>query len=347
MSDAVVTAPGRVNLIGEHTDYAGGLVLPVAIDLTTTLQWRPRAESVRVRSLAYEEVAELPADGSVPPAELTGWGRYVAAAVALLHIRGRQSAGIEAAVASTIPIGSGVSSSAAFTVALLLALCRAASFALEPLELARLAREAELLATGVPVGLMDPACIVLARRGHALLLDCTTEKYRHVPLPPDLGFVVIDSGVRHALEHSGYAERRQEVERGEPRRLRHIATENDRVRRVVAALESADVESLGTLFREGHESLRDDFEVSTPELDLLVDLAYAHGALAARMTGGGFGGAIVALSETSVAATLAGRVAAAYAKRTGREASTYLCESADHAAERANASARDTRHRAP
>ena len=307
MSDAVVTAPGRVNLIGEHTDYAGGLVLPVAIDLTTTVQWRPRAESVRVRSLAYGDVAEVQADGSVPPAELTGWGRHVAAAVALLHGRGRPALGIEAVVASTIPIGSGLSSSAALTVALSLALCRAASFELDPLELAHLAQESELLAAGVPVGLMDPACILLARRGYALLLDCTTEEYRHVPLPPGLAFVVVDSGVRHALEHSGYAERRKEVERGEPRRLRHIATENDRVRLVAAALESGDLASLGALFRQGHESLRDDFEVSTPELDLLVDLAYEHGAVAARMTGGGFGGAIVALAEKSVAATLAER----------------------------------------
>ena len=343
MNDAFVTAPGRVNLIGEHTDYAGGLVLPVAISLATTVQWRPRAEWVRVRSLAYNDVAEVPADGSVSPAELTGWGRHVAATVTLLHRSGRPSLGIEAVVSSTIPIGSGLSSSAALTVALSLALCRAASFELEPLELAHLAQESELLAAGVPVGLMDPACIVLARRGHALLLDCKTEAYRHVPLPPGLGLVVVDSGVRHSLEHSGYAERRKEVERGDPRRLRHVASENDRVRLVAAALESGDLESLGTLFREGHESLRDDFEVSTPELDLLVDLAYEHGAVAARMTGGGFGGAIVALAEASAAATLAERVAAAYAKRTGREASTYLCKSADHA----NGSNPDARHRAP
>lgn len=328
MSEGVVTAPGRVNLIGEHTDYAGGLVLPVAIDLATTVRWRPRAASVRVRSLAYGDVAEVPADGSLAPAELTGWARHVAATVALLQRRGRASLGIEAVVASTIPIGSGLSSSAALTVALSLALCRAASFELEPLELAHLARQSELLAAGVPVGLMDPACIVLARRGHALLLDCGTEEYRHVPLPPLLALVVVDSGVKRELEHSGYSERRREVEQGDQRRLRHIAAENDRVRLVAAALEAGDLDALGTLFREGHESLRDDFEVSTPELDLLVDLAYEHGALAARMTGGGFGGAIVALAEQSAAPAVAGRIAAAYSGPTGRTCSTYVFRSA-------------------
>ena len=215
-----------------------------------------------------------------------------------------------------------------------MALCRAASFEVEPLELARLAQESELVAAGVPVGPMDPACILLARRGHALLLDCGTGEYRHVRLPSRLSLVVVDSGVRHALEQSGYAQRRREVERGDPRRLRHIVSENDRVRLVAAALESGDFDALGTLFREGHLSLRDDFEVSTPELDLLVDLAYEHGALAARMTGGGFGGAIIALAERNTGPTLAERITKAYAGSTGREVSAYVCKSANGAVER-------------
>ena len=334
MSDSVVTAPGRVNLIGEHTDYAGGLVLPVAIDLETKVRWRPQPELVRVRSLAFGEAVEVPADGSATPADLPGWGCRVAAVVALLHARGRPAVGIDAVVSSTVPIGSGLSSSAALTVALALALCRAASFEVEPLELARLAQESELVAAGVPVGPMDPACILLALRGHALLLDCGTGEYRHVRLPSRLSLVVVDSGVRHDLEQSGYAQRRREVERGDPRRLRHIVSENDRVRLVAAALESGDFDALGTLFREGHESLRDDFEVSTPELDLLVDLAYEHGALAARMTGAGFGGAIITLAERDTGPTLAERITKAYAGSTGREVSAYVCESANGAVER-------------
>src|SRR5581483_9798112 len=331
VTGGAVFAPARVNLIGEHTDYSGGVVLPVAIDLGTTVEWQPLDGRVRARSLALGDVVEIGADGI---GAAVGWGRYVAAVVALLRERGRSDAGIDAVVSSTVPIGSGLSSSAALTVSIALALCRAAGFELEPLELAQLMREAEARAVGVPVGLMDPACVLLARRGHALLLDCGSEEYRHVPLPEGLAVVVVDSGVRHSLEHSGYAERRAEVERGDARRLRHVTSENERVRRVVAALEGGDLDALGPLFRAGHDSLRDDFEVSTPELDLLVDLAYERGAVAARMTGGGFGGSIVVLAEAEEAHALADDVVAVYRERTGREGRCYVCGSVDGAAVR-------------
>jgi galactokinase len=285
-----VFAPARVNLIGEHTDYSGGLVLPVAIDLGTTVAWQPGDDGVRVRSTAVGAV---------------GWERYVEAVVGLLGEAGRPDVGIDATVDSTVPLGAGLSSSAALTVSLSLALCSAASFEIEPMALAKLCQEAERVAVGVPCGLMDPATALLARRGHALLLDCGTEEHRHVPLPEGVAIVVIDSGIRHSLEHSGYAERRAEVERGDPRRMRHVRSENERVRRTVAALERGDLAALGPIFRAAHDSLRDDFEVSTPELDLLVDRAYAHGAIAARMTGGGFGGSIVALVERDRAAAFA------------------------------------------
>jgi galactokinase len=330
VTSGTVFAPARVNLIGEHTDYSGGLVLPVAIHLGTTVTWQPLDGLVRVRSLAYDGVVEVDAGGS-DEAGRSGWGRFVAAVVEVLHERGRTPCGMDAIVSSTVPIGSGLSSSAALTVSLALALCRAASFEIEPLELARLMRQAETRAVGVPCGLMDPASAVLARRGHALLLDCGTEEYRHVPLPDGLAIVVIDSGVRHSLEDSGYADRRAEVERGDERRTRHVRSENDRVRRVVAALEAADAEALGPLFRAGHDSLRDDFEVSTPELDLLVDLAYAHGATAARMTGGGFGGSIVVLAGADGADGLANAIVAGYRERTGREGRAYRCASVDGA----------------
>jgi len=326
-----VFAPARVNLIGEHTDYSGGLVLPVAIDLGTTVAWQPLDGLVRVRSLAFGDVVEIELDGGGIAA---GWSRYVAAVVALLHEHGRPGAGIDAVVSSTVPIGSGLSSSAALTVSVALALCRAASFEIDPLRLARLLQEAERRAAGVPCGLMDPACVLLARRGHALLLDCASEEYRHVRLPDGISVVVVDSGVRHALEHSGYAERRAEVERGEPRRLRHVASENERVRLVASALEAGDLDALGPLFRAGHDSLRDDFEVSTPELDLLVDLAYEHGAIEARMTGGGFGGSIVVLADAGAAHALAASIVAAYDDRTGREGRFFVCESVDGAAVR-------------
>jgi galactokinase len=333
-----VFVPARVNLIGEHTDYSGGLVLPVAVDLGVTLAWRLDPDSIRMRSDDFRQPVELGCDGGTA-GRLPSWGRYVAAVARLLHERGRRSVGLDGTIASTVPIGAGLSSSAALSVAVALALCRAADFELPALELARLAQAAELTAVGVPCGLMDPAASLLGRRGHALLLDCSTEEYRPIRLPPEVSIVVIDSGVRRALEHSGYAERRAELERGAgdvaERRRRHVVSENERVRRCVAALEApggADLPAIGTLFRESHESLRDDFEVSTPELDLLVDLAVHHGAYAARMTGGGFGGSIVVLVAAGRAAALADAVASGYLARTGREASGYVCESIDGAA---------------
>ena len=363
MTTIAVFAPARVNLIGEHTDYSGGFVLPVAVDLGVSVRGRPDASSIRLRSQAFGDTVEVGCDGA-PRGALAGWGRYPSAVAVLLGQRGRPSAGFDGEIDATVPIGAGLSSSAALAVAVALALCRAAAFELPPLELARVCQEAERLGVGVPCGLMDPATALLARRGHALLLDCATEEYRHVPLPAGLAIVVLDSGVRHALEHSGYAARRAELERGlkalggrRPadltpaeaddaaqtaglddvawRRLRHVVAENERVRRCVAALEvpsGPDLDALGALFRAGHESLRDDFEVSTPELDLLVELAYEHGAVAARMTGGGFGGSVVALVAERRAPELAAAVTAAYAEGTSRTAASYVCATADGAA---------------
>ena len=362
MTAYAVFAPARVNLVGEHTDYSGGLVLPVAVDLGMTVTGRSDERTIRLRSLAFDDTVELGCDGT-PRGTLPGWGRYVAGVARLLHERGRRPVGFDGTIGSTVPIGAGLSSSAALTVSVGLALCRAADFDLPPFELARLAQEAEHVAVGVPCGLMDPVIAILGRRGHALLLDCGTEEHRLVPLPPELVIVVFDSGVRHALEHSGYAARRAELERGlavlggrrpsslrvdeaeaaaraagldavATRRLRHVVAENERVRRCVAALEALegpDLAELGTVFRESHDSLRDDFEVSTPELDLLVDLAYEGGAVAARMTGGGFGGSIVTLVEAGRAPAVVAAVTADYVARTRRRTTGYICTSVDGA----------------
>ena len=353
-------APGRVNLIGEHTDYSGGLVLPAALECGVTVRWRPDPAAIRLRSAEFPETLELRADAPSGTG-LAGWVRYAAAVAELLHERGRPAAGLDGTVSSTVPVGTGLSSSAALTVAVALALCRAAGFELPRLELARLAQEAEHRAVGVPVGLMDPAAALLARRGHVLLLDCGTEEHRLVPLPAELAIVIFDSGVRHTLEHSGYATRRAELERALPalggarpsgttveaaeaaalaagvdevarRRLRHVVSENERVRACVRALETPDRKALGALFRAGHVSLRDDFEVSIPELDLLVELAYDRGAVAARMTGGGFGGSVVALAERDTADAFAADVAAMYVARTGRAGSGRVYATADGAA---------------
>jgi galactokinase len=284
-------APGRVNLIGDHTDYAGGLVLPIAVDLGIRLTVE-RAE--RIVLVSDGRRVDVAADGT---GDAEDWGRYPAALAAELAELGRPPVGIEGTVEADLPVGAGLSSSAALEVAIGLALCAVAGFRLDPLQLASACRRAELRAVGVPCGIMDQATSLLGRAGTALLLDCSSLDYRHVRLPDELAVLVVDSGERHALEHTGYADRQRELAAGVPARVRHVETENRRVRETVAALDRGELQELGRLFRESHQSLRDDYDVSTPKLDRLVDLAYESGALAARLTGGGFGGSIVVVAE--------------------------------------------------
>jgi galactokinase len=284
-------APGRVNLIGEHTDYSGGLVLPIAIELGIRLTGEP-ARAIKLQS-GGEHVWLTP-DGV---GEVHGWGRYVAAVALELDRLGREGVGFAGVIEADLPQGAGLGSSGAFEVVVALALCAAAGFELEPLELAQACQRAEQLAVGVPSGILDQAASLLGRAGCALFLDCGTLDHRWVELPPELSIVVVDSGERHAHEGSGYGDRRRELESGDPRRIRHVKTENDRVRAMVAALEDHDLQALGELFAASHASLRDDYEVSTPTLDRVVEAAVAAGALGARMTGGGFGGSVVVLAE--------------------------------------------------
>jgi galactokinase len=272
-----VWAPGRINLVGEHTDYSGGLVLAAAIQLGVTVTVHATATETRIGG------------------DVAGIAAAVEHELALL---GRPAVGIVAEVESTIPPGVGLSSSAALEVGLALALCAAANFELPPLELAQACRRAELRATGVPCGILDQAACVLGEEGAAIPLDCATLEHRAVPIPADATFVVLDSGVRRALADTAYAQRRAELEAGDPRRVRHVETENARVLDFAAALELGDLPACGRLMLESHESLRDDYEVSIPELDALVERALADGALGARLMGGGFGGSVLALFET-------------------------------------------------
>jgi galactokinase len=265
-------APGRVNLIGEHTDYAGGLVLPIAIELGITLSFEPAERFELAEPLAQAVWEEL--------------GR---------------PAGIRGRIEADLPQGAGLGSSGAFEVAVALAVCAAAGLETEPLELARLCQRAEQRAAGVPSGILDQAASLLGREGHALLLDCGSFEHRWVPWPDDVAILVLDSGERRSLETSAYGDRRRELEAGDPRRVRHVETENERVRDTVTALEAGNVRALGPIFAASHASLRDDYEVSTPTLDALVAAALDAGAFAARMTGGGFGGSVVALADPSSA----------------------------------------------
>ena len=185
------------------------------------------------------------------------------------------------------------------------ALCAVADFELEPFALAEACRRAELRAVGVPCGILDQAASVLGRENEALLLDCGTLDYRYVRVPATAALVIVDSGISHSHESSGYADRRRELEQGMPSRVRHVETENQRVLDFAAALEADDLETAGDLLVASHASLRDDYEVSLPEIDALVERALAAGALGARIVGGGFGGSVLALTETNRADELA------------------------------------------
>jgi galactokinase len=312
VSDTVrAFAPGRVNLIGDHTDYAGGLACPMAIDLGTTVTLRRGGPVVRLTSDVRPEPCEVPLDVADPAAVTPDWARYVAAVVAVL----RPATGGVGAVSSTVPIGSGLSSSASLELAVALAL----GFAGPPMELARACQRAEHLATGTPTGLLDQMASAFGRDGHALVVDFTRFDVTPVPLPDGVEVVVVNSGER-VLAGTAYADRRAECEAaaalvgpladasladvdaiGDPllrRRARHVVTENARVRAFADALRSGDLRTAGCAMVESHASLAEDFAVTTPALDRLAErLRATPGVHGARMTGGGFGGCVVALAE--------------------------------------------------
>ncbi|MGI8795604.1 MAG: galactokinase [Acidimicrobiia bacterium] len=346
-----VRAPGRVNLIGDHTDYNDGLVLPLAIDRDCLVAWRPDGDArVVVRSLDLGGRVDVAADGSdelgrvEPP-----WGRFVVGTLRALAEHGTPAPGMDAAVASTVPPGSGLSSSAAFAVALALAITDAAGSELDRRDVARTAQGAEHLATGVPGGIMDQLASLFGRAGHALLIDCRTLDVDPVSLPAELAVLVVHSGLPRTLETSAYAERRTACEAVAARlgvpalrdarpeqvadepRARHVVSENQRVVDAAAALRTGDVDTLGPLLLVSHASLRDDFEVSTPELDLLVDLLVEGGALGARLTGAGFGGCVVALVQRNHADDLAAKTVRRYRDATTLEPTAFVARAVDGA----------------
>jgi galactokinase len=345
MSALSFRAPGRVNLIGDHTDYNEGFVLPLAIDLECVVSAEP-SDTVRLRSHELAGEYELPADGSAEPRGSPGWSSYAAGVLRVLAERGRPPVGLAATISSTVPVGAGLSSSAALEVALALALCDVAGFALPPLELALACQEAEHIATGVPSGIMDQLTSLAGRESCALLIDCRSLEIEPVPLPAELSVLVVHSGVSRALADSAYADRRRACEEaarrigvpslrdatleqadGDPR-ARHVVTENGRVLEAARALADGDLDALGPLLSASHRSLRDDYEVSTPELDALTECVEEAGALGARLTGAGFGGCVVALARRAEAEGVAARAGAEYRSRTGLEPRTYLCRAA-------------------
>ena len=312
MTRRVAFAPGRVNLIGDHTDYTGGLVLPMAVHLGTMVDVEVDGDVVELQSSAEAERAIVPLDVRDPASVEPAWARYVAGVVSEL----RPTVGAVGTVTTTLPVGAGLSSSAALEVAVALAI----GFNGSPLELALLCQRAEQRAAGVPCGVMDQLASSAGVAGHALLIDCTTNEVTPVPLPDEVEVVAIHSGEERRLAGSAYAERRAACDTaagvvgplrdaslrdldgiGDPvarRRARHVITENERVREFADALTSSDLATAGQAMTASHASLRDDFEVSTPRLDALVErLSATPGVYGARLTGAGFGGCAVALAE--------------------------------------------------
>ena len=371
------TGPGRVNLIGEHVDYAGGFVMPCAVEpgVTVVARQRPdRPRRVRAASIGYADVVDLDVFDECDP-EGVGrvWARYLFAVTDQLVARGlltRESPGVDLLFASDLPQGAGLSSSAAFEVAAALILLEAAgpgAASVPPKDLALLAQAAEHGPyVGTRCGIMDQYACALGRRDHALLLDCDALTHRAVPFDSSMAvLVVMNSMKRRGLVDSAYNARRAEAEAGlatlarltgrdlrtsreatpelwrahaadipepERRRLKHQVTENARTRAFADALAARDLPAAGRLLRQGHASLRDDFEVSCPELDVLVNIAVAQpGCHGARMTGAGFGGCAIALVEPVHAATFIVETKRAYHRRTGLDPECFATSAGDGA----------------
>ncbi len=322
--------PGRANLIGEHTDYNGGFVLPFAIDRQVVAAFAPRGDRLIRLATDFEPgVVEASLDALDAA---SGWAAYplgVVWALGEFGVELESVSGFDLAVVSTVPVGAGLSSSAALETATLMALTSMWGLELDRLTLARVGQRAENVVVGAPTGVMDQAASLLGRPDAAVFLDCRSLDYQIVELglaEANLAVLVIDTHVKHEHATGGYGQRRAECEQGAAemgvsslrdlgladlpaaqgklndavfRRVRHIVTENQRVLDVVAALRTEGPRAIGALLNASHVSMRDDFEISTPELDLAVEVACEAGALGARMTGGGFGGSVIALVETN------------------------------------------------
>ncbi|MER6078945.1 galactokinase [Streptomyces sp. NPDC001833] len=344
--DGVWAAPGRVNLIGEHTDYNDGFVMPFALPHASTAAVARRTDGVlRLHSSDVEGgVVELSLDALEPGTDQE-WTAYPAGVVWALREAGHPVTGADVHLASTVPTGAGLSSSAALEVVIALALNDLYELGLQRWQLARLCQRAENVYVGAPTGIMDQTASACCEQGHALFLDTRDLSQRQIPFDlaaEGMRLLVVDTQVKHAHSGGEYGKRRAGCEKGaallgvdalrdiayddldaslerlgdeaEVRRLvRHVVTEDHRVERVVALLEAGDTRAIGPVLTEGHASLRDDFQVSCPELDLVVEAANAAGALGARMTGGGFGGSAIVLAEAADVDTIAKAVEEAFA----------------------------------
>jgi galactokinase len=355
-------APGRVNLIGDHTDYNDGFVMPMAIQLETVVATTPRQDLTLCLRSASESTAGI--DLGRPLQPRGDWTDYIAGVAHVIRQEGRPVVGADLAVQSTVPQGSGLSSSAALEVA--------TAFALllgdipDRVTLARWCQRAENEFVGARCGIMDQYVACLGQAGHALVIDCRSLLNRSVRIPDDVAVIVSNTMVKHSIASGEYNDRRQQCEDAvqmlrqampevralrdvrltdlaahravltplATKRARHVVSENARVEQAADALERHDLREVGRLMKASHESLRDDYEVSVPELDVMVAIAVAlPGVYGSRMTGGGFGGSTVTLADRDAAARVAEAIHATYAERTGIEPEVIVCTPSDGASE--------------
>lgn len=357
-AQVVARAPGRVNLIGEHTDYNEGFVLPVAIEPATWIAARPRDDRrVRLRSLEFSQTTQFDLSDLQPGNQ--PWAEYVKGVAWSLEASGFRLCGWEGVMRGEVPIGAGLSSSASVEMAVARIFAAVSDLAWDAAVFARLAQRAENEWVGVRCGLMDQMASALGRQGHALLIDFRGLEWQLVPLPPGTVVAILDTGTRRTLLDSAYNQRRSECEAAARqlglrslrdlspealdaaarrlegtllRRARHVVEENARTLEAAAAMRQGNARRLGQLMLASHASLRNDFEVSTPELDRMVDLACRQdGCFGARLTGAGFGGSVVALVEETTAEAFGQRVAQEYLAVTGRQANVILTWAADGA----------------
>ncbi|BCW53834.1 galactokinase [Arthrobacter sp. AG367] len=342
--DGIWQAPGRVNLIGEHTDYNEGFVLPFAIDRTARVAIAARPDStVRLLSTYGDQGVVTTTLGTLRPGTAKGWTKYPLGVMWALRERGITVPGLDLLLDSNVPLGAGLSSSHAIECAVVTALNDLTGAGLSAQDMVLATQRAENDFVGAPTGIMDQSASLRGSKGHAVFLDCRDQKASLVPFetePAGLVLLVIDTKVSHSHADGGYASRRESCELGAEvlgvkalrdvevadleeasglldevtfRRVRHVVTENDRVLQAVELLGGPGPSAIGPLLDASHASMRDDFEISCPELDLAVDTSRAHGAIGARMTGGGFGGAAIALTPVDAEQKVRAAVTQAFA----------------------------------
>ena len=357
-------APGRVNLIGEHTDYNEGFVMPAALDMYTYVAAaRGRDGRLRVHSINFGESFEIGLD-EIRAGRTGSWSDYVRGVAGTLESHGHSLPGVDLVIVGEVPLGSGLSSSAAIEVATAFALLGVANIELDRTEIAEICQEAEHRYAQMRCGIMDQFISCHGKEGHALMLDCRSLDFRLVPVPSNVQLVICNSMVKHEHATSGYNTRRGQCEEGVRilrtvlphihslrdvseeeleihknmlsmvvyRRCRHVITENGRVQKAATALQKDDIRELGHLMRESHNSLRDDYEVSCPELDLLVEAASGlPGVYGARMTGGGFGGCTINLVKAVQAEGFAQEISTTYEAKTGIRPQIFLSRASEGA----------------